>query len=1390
MAKKIINWKTKGMSRDASVSAFSAEFAFENHNLRLSTNEGNTMMSWVNEKGTKKVVLRIDTTPWEEEPSYISLLEGTPVGTAVLNHQLVIFTAGGSDCIYVLSPSGEGDVFKGKRVFRGKLGLSVAHPLETLVSYESEDIQKVYWTDGINQVRVINISAYMDSKIQKYNSNSFDFVPVLALKENVSVQKMYGAGEFPAGVVQYAMTYYNKYGQESNIFYTTPLQYISYSDRGAAADDKVANSFKITITNLDSNFEYLRIYSILRTSRDATPLCKRIQDIEVSGVAVSFIDDGLQGETIDPTELLYLGGEEATAKTMEQKDGTLFLGNISVVKPSLKGIQGSILAANEVSKSSPLANNNVQSINTRRNYNVTSKSPFSYINTLDTSGEYQGPASCFKSNEYYRLGVQFQYKNGKWSEPCWIGDKKCTAEPYSVETEGTLSVPEFTYTMQNMCSTLYDMGFRKARGVFKVPGSADRTTFCQGIGAPTVYRNIDRNGALYGQASWLFRTYGGISGTDWNIPTTGSYNGGGQITCAGGLMSQYDTDAAANGAELISVSPYLSSTEVMGIYGNDTKFRVDRNLFTINSPDVEFDDLLSHLDFTKCKVTTVGYTHFSDTYGDIDIQTSTPAIGSDAAGFVHKSIHTIGYAALVSGLYYNDYIVDDNDSKYEAYEVSHYPSNYPIYMWHKNGSLNNDISRENQSAKLLKKRISNYRLGGSSVYASNGGFDLNTADIQLFSNDQLAIVKVDGKIYQGNVETLVTPDSACSHYFAGSPYRQVGAEVDAEREARCYYKLDYDSNKDNYGIWRYDLNFSETEYTWLSPSGWSDSASGSSLTSIGDDVRGLDKWREGVSIKYKSSPHLVAYTTSNQGVFASNGDGSLDAGDAPLLEVRKDYDAATLFGGTSDESLQAATWIPCGPPVAFTKDTPAIAVEYKWGDSYFQRFECLKTYPFTNEDKNQVVEIASFMVETRTNIDGRYDRNRANVSNLNASPINFNLINPIYTQMDNFFNYRILSEDNYRNTSYPNNITWTKVKQNGADVDLWTNLTLASVLEMDGDKGEVTKLTRLNNQLIAFQDKGLAQILYNEQTQLTSTEGVPIEIANSTKVQGKRYYSDTVGCSNKWSVVQTPAGVYFMDSNDKSIYMFNGQLANLSTSGGFNSWAKSNIPSASISWNPRDFNSFVSYYDKLNQEVLFISKDTALAYSEKFNCFTSFYDYGKIPYFSCVDDTEVWLTKEGLWKHRAGDYCTFFDEVKPFSMTLIGNQEPLADKIFTNMEFRACVEGEGEYIENKFVPTLPFDSLEAWDEYQHGNIALKNKDGRVEHGESTSDLIRKFRVWRCDIPRDNAPVDNAAESALNIKRFKAHPLDRMRNPWVYLKLTKEDGSHKTEIHDIMATYFG
>ena len=213
MGKKLMSWKTKGMNRDLGVSAFSPEFSFENRNLRLSTNEFNTLLSWVNEKGTSR--LQLQTKSGE---TYVDLpnnrLLGVPIGTAVINHQLIVFTTEAAtlnqpqrDYIYKLKFI---DVEKTKlevtMLFGSNdisLNFDVHHPLETLVSFEAETIQKVYWTDGVNQPRVINIVGDIDQS----STTQFDFVPELNLHEEVNVQKMLGAnGTFAPGVIQYAFT--------------------------------------------------------------------------------------------------------------------------------------------------------------------------------------------------------------------------------------------------------------------------------------------------------------------------------------------------------------------------------------------------------------------------------------------------------------------------------------------------------------------------------------------------------------------------------------------------------------------------------------------------------------------------------------------------------------------------------------------------------------------------------------------------------------------------------------------------------------------------------------------------------------------------------------------------------------------------------------------------------------------------------------------------------------------------------------------------------------------------------------------------------------------------------------------------------------------------------
>ena len=131
------------------------------------------------------------------------------------------------------------------------------------------------------------------------------------------------------------------------------------------------------------------------------------------------------------------------------------------------------------------------------------------------------------------------------------------------------------------------------------------------------------------------------------------------------------------------------------------------------------------------------------------------------------------------------------------------------------------------------------------------------------------------------------------------------------------------------------------------------------------------------------------------------------------------------------------------------------------------------------------------------------------------------------------------------------------------------------------------------------------------------------------------------------------------------------------------------------------------------------------------------------------------------WLHHEGDYNMFYGEYKPFYTEVIANPNPTTDKIFKNVEFRA-----DSWYNDKLADDT-FDTLYVHNEYQKGTADLTNIPNRP------SPLKKKFRIWRANIPRDNS-----------------NHRDRMRNPWLYVKLAKmKENTSKTVLHDMVIDYF-
>ena len=1564
----------KGIQRDLTVSKFNSEFAFDAQNIRITARNHNTLLSITNEKGNKEIILK-------DKNNSVVNLQGTVIGYNVLNNYLTLFTTDNTtDRIYRLKR--KGNYFECITLYTGSLNFNTSYPIESIGVYENENIQKVYWIDGRNQARVINITAPSDIK-SGWDNNSFNFVQELNLNEIITVSRNDdSSGVFASGVIQYAFTYYNMYGQESNIFYTTPLQYISFSSRGASPEEKVSNSFTITIKNPDPRFDYIRVYSIHRTSIDATPTVLNVVDIAISGTSdLVYVDNGTTGTTVDPTELLYVGGESIVPQTMTHKDNTLFLGNIKLKNKVVSKEIRDLLKACSISFQSRFL----------QKYSYPSGT-YPYKNQLGESRSITG----FHSNEWYRFGVQFQYKSGKWSEPVFICDKENgpiedspheTVYP-TIETGYSryISIPQATtYLNSSIVEKAVELGFVRVRGVVVFPTLSDSEVKCQGILCPTVYNIEDRyKNSPYAQSSWFSRpnlafdiadtlqaeyyyvmnshssldgvvvgdiyNYGAdfpkiqlrFDGWDsqgrpkWNKisvsgiilnegtltketgngPNTITYSGLQEISLtdytdlfsfsgkpsidskaavitldnslveSNGTKTYLDTINKGAWAEFRHNYPIPSNwernAEIQCIAGtpilpsnakdlnegdisywvnnNKEYFAIDQSILTLHSPDIEFGDNLKNMDTTNLKLRIVGRVSMTSTSSDIDIQTDRGPISINYGGKYIEKIGTQnldihGLKSLITAPMYIDAGVAFKSLSGEpSSQQKKSLLGYFVYPWERNGSLNNDTTSTGDSAArtavLTKKKLSNLKFCAYTSYLKSPWYaevkDDNNhngiSGVAVFDSDNISIVRIPSQYsngpdinYYGNVDKVVVPTrreeeynikySAASYYrggFNNSSIYTNGKEFKSIYHADPSEKL----NKVNgYPIVVTAVDGTDSEDNNSNINLHSTfSGVGVPLSSFrikGAAVSG-DEPKYGsdpVSIKYKSTPHavlalkqtsdhkqLILPTVSNNNNPVNGIYGSVDGypWDKNLTGVHQDsilslnysgldkenFDlygflwlaelysdtVENRFGGNTEEAFENNLWLPSGNPVSLVDNdnTPKKSVDilYTEGDTFFQRYDCLKTYPYTMEDQNSVVEIVSFYCETRVNIDGRYDKNRGQTSNLIMTPTNFNLINPVYSQRNNFFSSRALNYNKYSLDYFPNTITWTKEKQAGAIVDTWTNVTMASTLDLDGDKGEVVSLNTFNNEVFCFQKQGFSNILFNSRVQIPTSDGVPIEISNGLKVDGKRYISNTIGCNNKWSITESPSGLYFIDNITSSIYLFNGQIGSLSDKLGFRQWTSEN--NSLEKWDPVGFKNFVTYYDKNNGDVYFVNNETALVYSELLGQFTSFMSYGQVPAMFNINSDFYAIQYGKVWEQFAGDYNMFFGYYYPYSVTFVSNADEPYDKIFNTIEFRADCWTKDNSGNEVLASGHTFDTLEVWNEYQKGVSRLNSLAAKP------SPLKKKFRIWRANVPRANTDWNGV----------KANKMDRIRNTWAYVKLSmNKENTDRMEFHDMIVHYF-
>ena len=143
------------------------------------------------------------------------------------------------------------------------------------------------------------------------------------------------------------------------------------------------------------------------------------------------------------------------------------------------------------------------------------------------------------------------------------------------------------------------------------------------------------------------------------------------------------------------------------------------------------------------------------------------------------------------------------------------------------------------------------------------------------------------------------------------------------------------------------------------------------------------------------------------------------------------------------------------------------------------------------------------------------------------------------------------------------------------------------------------------------------------------------------------------------------------------------------------------------------------------------------------------------------------------WKLWAGNYNSFFGEVKPYWLTFISNTDPTVDKIYNTLDWRSTTYTNTDGVFGTLKPLDTFDTVRVWNDYQDTlQTSLELKAG------ASSNLKKKFNVFRAQIPRDKRAELTSSQR------------DRIRSPWAYVQLAKVKPNYDLMVfNDLTVNFF-
>ena len=220
-------------------------------------------------------------------------------------------------------------------VYNGVLGFSIDNRIGEIISrYQDESNGKVFFVDGINTLKHINI---LDPNSLALPVSFIDTAPSVSFTQP-KVKEVIKGGELRSGVIQYSYQLFNQGGTETSFAPASGLVHLTDSEefeiynsayKGKEAGVNVNKSVVITIDNIDLSFDYIRFISIYYSSQEGAPEITILDEkvIPPSG-SIEFTDTGNAIGVYAVAQYNTTGTRVMIPNTITSKNGYLVAANI------------------------------------------------------------------------------------------------------------------------------------------------------------------------------------------------------------------------------------------------------------------------------------------------------------------------------------------------------------------------------------------------------------------------------------------------------------------------------------------------------------------------------------------------------------------------------------------------------------------------------------------------------------------------------------------------------------------------------------------------------------------------------------------------------------------------------------------------------------------------------------------------------------------------------------------------------------------------------------------------------------------------------------------------------------------------------------------------------